>query len=182
MVVPAPTFIAGQSTEASTYQTRIPRELNTPYSKSSSKNKSPYHFEQGFYQREKTPITHPVEEVIKSERFDRTVPIRKQLSTIWPLFVHIDANLFQDAITRLVILLLNEPFERVVLEKTPDESLLVKASWHDRNVYIDLDFDTDEPEGYEVVISVYDQKRLLLNVAGSSDFAFGEFLALPKWA
>jgi hypothetical protein len=182
-MVAVSTFLEiGHSTETRTYRIRPPWEENTPPGNSTRETKSDYHFEQGFYQREQTSLTHPAKEVAKSDFFDRTIQIGRQLRAIWPFFAHIDADVFQEAIIRLVKLLLNEPFERIVLEKTPDDSLLVKACWHDRNVYIDLDFDTDEPDGYEVVIGVYYQKMSILSVAGSFDFTFGEFLALSKSA
>ena len=159
------------------------RVINTPYTKSSSKNKSSYHFERGFYQREQTPITHPVEELVKNELFERALSLNKRFETILPHFEEwVEPTVLNNAVSRLAMLLLNEPYESIVLEKTPDESLLVKAYWHNRNVYIDLDFDTDEPEGYEVVISVYHEKMPVLNVVGSFDFTLGKFLSLPKSA
>lgn len=159
---------------------RRERTTNTPYPKEIGGGNSSYSFSEGFYQSSQLRTSHPVEEVLKNETFQRALSLINRFSLVLPSFQNIDPIAQESAISQLANTLLNYPFHRVVIEKTPDDSLLVKAQWQGKDVFIDVDFDTDEPAGYEVSITVYDGQETVLSVAGPFDFAFGRLLSLTQ--
>ena len=156
------------------------RTTNTPYPKGLGLGNPSYSFFEGFYQSPQLRTSHPVEEVIKNKILQRVLDLVNRFDPVLSGFQHIDPTVQEEAISRLAIVLLDHPFHRVVVEKTPDDSLLVKAQWQGKDVFIDVDFDTEEPAGYEVSITAYDGQETVLSVAGPFAFAFGRLLSLTQ--
>ena len=158
---------------------------NTPYIKAKDDTRQQYGFEGGFYYILNEQITHPVVERQRQEMarriqqlFDQFNQIAGSLQEISPAWQ--DPTPIAPVIGKLFAQLINNPFERVVLEQTPDESLLIKTDWQQHNVYIDVYFDAEIKDGYEIVLSAYkaQQREPVLSVAGPLNFVFDRLFSL----
>lgn len=152
--------------------TKLPRKVN--------QHQPDYYFDSGFYQSAKNFTSHPVHEVTKNELFKRALNLINKFDQVLPDFKQINSTILNEAVSRLATELINHPFQQIVLEKTPDDSLLSKAIWKGKGVFIDIDFNTYEPSGYEVQITAYEGNDCVLSVAGSFDFAFDQLMALNR--
>ena len=130
----------------------------TPYQKN---KKHPFSFENGFYEFQGRQTTHPIQELIKSKIFK-------------VLFKWFESKkLFPDSIQRSsafsepIGLLLKNNCEKVSFEKTPDESLLIKAEMYGRNMYLEIFFDEEETKGYEAVLNLYEAQNHLFTKVGT---------------
>ena len=121
-----------------------------------------------------------MKELIDKATFARINDLINRFNAVLPNFDFVETTVLSEAISKLATMLLNEPFSRFVIEKTPDNSLLVKADWRGKDVFIDVDFEADEESDYDVLISVYDGMTSVLSVAGPFDFSFGRLLSLNQ--
>lgn len=60
--------------------------------------------------------------------------------------------------------------EKITIDNTLDDTILVRAAVDDTNLYLDFYTDDDLPNGYEVIVSVYRDKKNVLSVSGGFEF------------
>jgi hypothetical protein len=151
---------------------------NMPFGRVSNKNKLFHRCREDSYPYAASFTSHPVEEIIRKARLNRILSILKPISVVLPAFDAVEESTLLSAISLLVGELVELPFENVVFERTPDNSLLTKAQLGALQVFIDIDFNPDELSGYEVQISAFEGQQSVISAAGPADFAFSRLKAV----
>ena len=73
-------------------------------------------------------------------------------------------NLTQQIVSNLASFLLES--EKITLEKTPENSLLIKANYNNKQYFMGIYFDEDLAAGYECFLNVYENKKPILSTDG----------------
>lgn len=148
---------------------------NTPYRKGVEGNRTTYDFSQGFYHTPQVQIQHPVAELMRNENFRLVLKYIAQFDRLLPDFENFDKALFDNIFRELVTVILDNGLQKAVFERTPDDGLMLKASYCEYRIYLEVDREADEVEGYEAVMTAYQDKKPVFFAAGSITSVFQQF-------
>lgn len=82
----------------------------------------------------------------------------------------------QRAIDLIIQILKSMKVQNVVFEKTPDDTVLIKAIFLGIDMFLDILFDSEETDGYDATLTAFNQKRHLVSVSGTISHVVESFL------
>lgn len=110
-----------------------------------------------------------------SEYIKKTIKYTDELSKLLN-DSQIALNLKQKIVANLVSFLVLTQSDKITFEKTPEDSLLVKANFNSRSYFLAIYFDYEIPCGYECFLNVYMDKKYISNFHGELDKVFLELI------
>ncbi len=145
---------------------RYSMSIQTSVPKVSSDDRPFYHYGWGIPDMKQTnPLTEISNKILFQLALDYINSLRKIECK--------DYTLSHEVFTKIISVLITAgiSIDKITIESTRDESLLIRGNTKNLSYYFEVYFDIVEyPIGYEVISNIYENKELLVSVSGSIDF------------
>jgi len=148
--------------------------VRTISGKTGSRNGSnPFINSYGLYSKDEVETeSHPLKEVQRNDRTRDIIAIAKHLEPLQKHFQSVDENVFERALVFMSVFCVLSQSKNISIENTKNESILFRSEARGHSVYLEFFFDEEEPNGYDIVLNLYKDKKHVASYAGDMDLIF----------
>lgn len=172
LLLSPPSAIPGTAYQRPQYE----HVVSTPYYKTKDKNQSSGLYS-GFFYGSSIQEKHPLEEIYETLQLNSKVKWHKELITYLS-----ESSLSEAQSTALIdmVLAVLDVFkaQKVVFEKTLDDTVLIKASIWGMDAYLEILFDSQEVDGYESTLTVFNGNAHFISASGTVASVIERYLDL----
>lgn len=142
---------------------------------------APYVPSIGFYNSEADKPLHSINIVNQNANIRKESEILAKFDKSWnenAEFVQKwDVSFVKDLFKIITSEIIQLDARNIVVEITPDESVMVKSDLQEKRLYIELFLTDEEPLNYDIVVNLFKNKNHLFGTAGSAQKVKGEMFS-----